>query len=121
MSGRSTKSVTGPRRAGRGASPASGSSQSEKVVDAVRRDLESLARRDEALASGALAMSALALARSIDHLKTSATARSMCARALTETMEKLLALAPAEREEDGIDDLTARRAERRAGSSAATA
>lgn len=119
MPGRSTGSATAQRRAGKGASRASGSRRSESVVDAVRRDLESLGRRDEALASCTEAMTALALARSIDHPKTSATARSMCSRALTETMEKLRELAPAETEEDGIDELTARRTERRAGGAAA--
>lgn len=95
----------------------------ETVVAAVRRDLDALAQRGDegrALAIGAHAMTALALAKSIDHERTSPTARSMCSRALTETMQKLRELAPDEDEEgDGIDDLAERRQKRRARSAAA--
>jgi hypothetical protein len=45
--------------------------------------------------------------------KNSATSKSMCARALSETLEKLEALAPPEQLPDELDDLARRRAERR--------
>lgn len=95
----------------------------ETVVAAVRRDLEALSHLSDegkSLATGALAMSAIALAKSIDHDRTSPTARSMCARALTETLEKLRGMVPDESQEgDGIDDLAERRQQRRAGSAKA--
>lgn len=81
------------------------------VVAAVERDLAELAKRDKALASSAMAAAALALARELD-AKNSATSKSMCARALTETLEKLRALAPDEEAHDQLDSLAARRAAR---------
>lgn len=75
------------------------------VESAVRRDLASIAARDKALAEGGLAASALALAREIDSATNSATSKSMCARALVETLNKLRELAPAKLEDDAIDDL----------------
>lgn len=82
------------------------------VEAAVEFDLKKLPAE---LAGGALAASALALAREIDHAGNSATSKSMCARALTETLEKLRALAPAEKEADKLDDLARRRAFRLEG------
>ena len=82
------------------------------VEAAVERDL---AQFPPELAGSALAASALALAREIDQAGNSATSKSMCARALTETLEKLRALAPAEKEADKLDDLARRRASRLEG------
>ena len=85
------------------------------VVEAVRRDLAELALRDPRLAQSALAASALALAAQLDDPGNSATSKSMCARALAETFDRLRALAPPVVEEDGIDELAARRSGRLAG------
>lgn len=89
------------------------------VTDAVKKDLAVLAERDPELANGAIAATALALARTLDDRDAAATSQATCARALTEIMEKLRAMAPAE-QKDGVDDLKARRAARRAAGGAAT-
>lgn len=83
------------------------------VTRAVEIELEQLAERDPQLADGAIAATALALAAMLDDRDGAATAKATCARALTEIMEKLRAMAPEERG-DGIDDLASRRAARRA-------
>jgi broad specificity phosphatase PhoE len=83
----------------------------ESVVEAVRRDLADLAERAEPLSRSALAMTALALARELDG-SSSATSKSMCAKALVETMARLRELAPEKREGGKLDDLTRKRAER---------
>ena len=82
------------------------------VVEAVSRDLEAIRGRDEALAESGLAASALALAWSIDDPDTSATARSMCARELRDTLDRLRALAPPAQKADGLDELRGKRAKR---------
>lgn len=74
------------------------------VVAAVARDLAALARRDRVLAESALAASAIVLAREMDD-ENSATSKSMCARALLDTMNRLWELAPPALTEDGVDDL----------------
>ncbi len=89
------------------------------VTSAVESELDAIRKTDVALANGAIAATALALAATLDDKDGAATAKATCARALTETMEKLRALAPAE-QKDGIDALTDRRARRRAAGSAAT-
>lgn len=88
----------------------------ESVVEAVKRDLESLRERDEKLADSALAASAMALARELD-AQNSATSKSMCAKALIETLDRLAELAPPAKEADRVDDLASRRAARRAAAS----
>ncbi len=62
-----------------------------------------------------LAALCLALAREIDNSSNSATSKSMCAGQLRETLEQLRAMAPADEEDDELDDLTRRRAVRLAG------
>jgi hypothetical protein len=84
---------------------------------AVERDLAALAERDEDLASSALAATATALAKEIDKPKNSATSKSMCARALADTLRELRELAPPKREDDAIDRLSAGRVLRLAGGS----
>lgn len=81
------------------------------VVAATRRDLKDLAKRDEPLARSALAASALALARELDN-PNSATSKSMCANALRDTLDRLRELAPAEKEQDRLDELADRRTRR---------
>lgn len=82
------------------------------VTAAVKRDLEALAKRDAKLAQSGLAATALALARELDD-DNSATSKSMCARALSETLVLLNELAPPEQVLDGIDDLEKARSKRR--------
>lgn len=82
------------------------------VAAAVRQDLARLAKIDPVLASSGLALSAVALAREIDGFENSATSKSMCARALLETMDRLRELTPVAQEKDDLDDLGARRAAR---------
>lgn len=89
-------------------------SRAGAVVMAVRRDLAELERRRHGLATCALAALALSLAREVDAPRNSATSKSMCAGRLLDALAALAALAPAEAEDDGIDELTRRRAERRA-------
>jgi hypothetical protein len=70
---------------------------------------------DEVVAGSALAASALVLAAELDSPGNSATAKSMCARALREALDRLRELVPVEGEEDELDGLRARRAARIAG------
>jgi hypothetical protein len=87
------------------------------VEAAVEREVKGLGKfRDSALAA-----TALALAAEIDDPDNSATSKSMCAKALNETMAALHALAPAKREPDGIDEVTSRRVQRRRSSRASGA
>lgn len=79
----------------------------ESVVAGVKRDLADIARRDPALARSSLALSALALARELD-ADNSATSKSMCARALRETIDRLRELVPPDIEGDMVDDLAGR-------------
>lgn len=113
MPGRSMPPVTGQRRGGgsRGSSRASGD-----VEKAVRSDLAEIALRDERLAGSALAASAVALAREIDDPGNSATSKSMCAKALLETLDRLRSLAPQEEANDKLDELATRRSARVAAS-----
>lgn len=79
------------------------------VAAATQRDIDKLAERDSSIATCGLAALALALAREMDE-DNSATSKSMCARALAETLDRLQAMAPAEEAADFIDELNARRA-----------
>jgi hypothetical protein len=56
------------------------------VVKAVKRDIADIRKRDKALGDSALAASALVLAEQLDDPENSATAKSMCARALREAL-----------------------------------
>jgi hypothetical protein len=87
------------------------------VVAAVARDL---AKLPDDLGESTLAAAALALAEELDR-SNSATSKSMCAKELRETMAVLRALAPSKKEQDAIDDLTARRTARRAAARVAAA
>jgi hypothetical protein len=86
------------------------------VVDAVHRDL---ARMPEDLATSALAASALALAGEMDN-RNSATSKSMCAKALLDTLNRLRELSPPVRVEDDLDRQRAKREARLAARSSAT-
>lgn len=90
-----------------------------EVSEAVARDVAAMARRDRSIAESGHAATARALARELDHPWNSATSKSMCARALTETLDRLRELLPPEEEKDGLDDLSARRAARLGGAATA--
>lgn len=79
--------------------------------EAVQRDLDSIAKRDPELAQSGLAVMALTLARGLDS-DSSLTSKAMASKALSDTLAQLRELAPDEMKEDGVDDLTARRAKR---------
>lgn len=81
------------------------------VTEAVQRDLAALAELDPALAESTYAATALALAAELD-AGNSATSKSMCAKALLDTMNRLWELAPDREEEDRLDELSARREKR---------
>lgn len=87
------------------------------VLAGVERDLADIAARDEKLAQSGLATQALALAKELDN-PNSATSKSMCARALLETLDRLLELAPVEEKLDDIDEIAAQRARRQAAAAA---
>lgn len=82
------------------------------VVEATENDLAEIRKRAPDLADSALAATALALAREMD-AHNSATSKSMCARALMDALEQLRALAPAKATADRIDEVNAKREDRR--------
>lgn len=86
----------------------------DSVVAALDRELAELRKRAPELADSALAASARVIAGVLDDPTNSATSRSMCARALNETLERLYELMPAKEKKDRIDELTKRREQRRA-------
>lgn len=88
------------------------------VVEATERDV---ARLPSALRDSALAASALALAAELDSAGNSATSKSMCAKALLETLDRLRELTPPQEENDQLDQLAERRARRLARGSGAKA
>lgn len=79
------------------------------VVEAVERDLAELETREAGLSMSALAATALALARELDS-KTSATSKSMCAKALVDVLAELRGLAPEKHVASPLDEINARRA-----------
>jgi hypothetical protein len=85
------------------------------VIEAAERDIAAIGERDTELGASALAASAVALAYQIEHPYNSATSKSMCARELRDTMDRLRELAPKAEEADNLDDLAARRLKRLAG------
>jgi hypothetical protein len=80
------------------------------VTEAVEKDLSAMPAN---LSESGLALSAVELARQLDS-DSSATSKSMCARALHAALDRLRELAPPAREADAVDEITARR-ERRLG------
>ena len=98
------------------------------VSASLQRDLDEIAKVDEALATGTLAASAMSLARTMDQPATSAAGRSQCARALNEIMGRLRALAAGTDQPpdaagpagDALDDLAAARARRRAAAASSS-
>lgn len=83
----------------------------ESVVEAVRADVAALGQLPRG--TRALVAAALRLAEQLDG-EHSATSKSMCAKALVETMEHLREIAPVEDAGDAVDELTSRRDRRQA-------
>jgi hypothetical protein len=76
------------------------------VVEAVQAEIDALNAP-----KGSLSATALAMAAEIDG-ENSATSKSMCAKVLVDTMERLRAAAPPEKREDGVDEIAKRRERR---------
>lgn len=91
------------------------------TVAAVQSDLDAIGKLDADLAKSGLAAAALQLAREMDNSKNSATSKSMCARALRDTLADLRALAPTKKENDQLAELRAKRAKRSGKGAAAAA
>lgn len=85
-----------------------------RVESAVAAEIAEIAKRDRALAGGALAAMALQLASELDDPTNSATSKAACARAMREALTDLRMLAPEPEYEDDLDRLRAKRAKRRA-------
>jgi hypothetical protein len=85
-----------------------GAANPTSVVEALERDLAKIRERDEQVANSALAASAIALAREIEHPFNSATSKSMCAGKLYDAWNRLLELAPPQEEADQVDEYAAR-------------
>lgn len=90
-----------------------GASCRTSVITAAEHDVEAIRSRSPSLADSALAASAIALAYEIEHPHNSATSKSMCAREMRDTFDRLKEQAPEEQTKDGLDDLSAARAKRR--------
>lgn len=93
--------------------------EAPRAVDAVRRDLTEIAKRDSSLAQSALAAAAWSMAEQLDDPLTSAHAKSLCARALLDLLNRMRDLLPPERKANALDELASRRATRTRGSRAA--
>ena len=93
----------------------------ESFFDALPSDLapsharEGIERDLAALTGGAdsvLAASARTLAAELENPYASATAKSLCAKALIDVMRELRSLAPPKKQEDRVDEIAKRREER---------
>lgn len=96
------------------------------VVLAVKRDLRELERRSPGISKSGLAAGALAMARELDDPENTASGKASCMRQLDAVLAELRLTArraqphdpkpnvPTETP-DGLDEITARRAARRAG------
>jgi hypothetical protein len=78
------------------------------VREAAERELDSLDA-----GGSSLGQAVLVLADQLDDPHTSATAKSMCAKALADLLEKVREVARQSPVEDGVDQLAGRRAKRR--------
>lgn len=87
----------------------------DSVETAVRKELESFGERTPP----ALAASAVRLAKEMDDPENSATSKSMCSKALLETMKTLRELAPPPARKDAVDELSDRRRACRSGGATA--
>jgi hypothetical protein len=87
-------------------------------VAAVQRDLAAIAERDAELAESGLAQVALTLARGLDS-DSSLTSKSMASGQLRDTLAQLREMAPDEKKEDTVDEIGAKRNQRRQRGAAA--
>jgi hypothetical protein len=87
------------------------------VFEAVDAEVAALGRDAE---GSAMAATARALARELDDPGTSATSKSMCAKALVDVMREIRSLAPPKVEEDEIERARKRRADRQAAARASS-
>ena len=87
--------------------------------EATAAEIALIAKREPSLAGGPLAASALEMARGLDS-GASLAQKTLAAKELRETMDRLRELAPAEKKKDRVDELKERRTKRRAGGSAKT-
>jgi hypothetical protein len=76
------------------------------LIDAIERDLEKLPPE---LANSALAELARTLARELDSPQNSATSKSMNAKAMLDTLDKLRELAPPKEKEGLVHDIRSAR------------
>lgn len=86
------------------------------VVAAVRRDLARMEALLPGLATSARAETALALAKAMDS-DSSATSKSMCAKALDDILTKLEEISAKAPAADKLDEIGARRQQRRSRAS----
>jgi len=87
-----------------------------RLVEAIENDLDEIRRRAPEVADSAIAASAIAMATEMENPYNSATSKSMCARVLIDSLDRLRELAPAPEGADRLDDLSSRRQARLAGS-----
>lgn len=85
------------------------------VIDAIDGELAELRTRAPDAADSATAAAARSLAFELENPYNSLTSKAMATRELRESMSQLHALAPPKHERDGLDDIAAQRAKRRAG------
>lgn len=83
------------------------------LLDAVRAELASIAKRDKELAASARAELARSLAYEIANPHNSATSKAACSRELRETLDRLHELAPPARQADRLDKVKQEREKRR--------
>jgi len=90
------------------------------AIDSVERDLAEIRKADKALAESAMAAVAVRLAYELEDPYNSATSKSMCAKALNDTLDRLRELAPEEEKgKSTLDEIAERRQARLEGKSAA--
>jgi hypothetical protein len=85
----------------------------ESVESSVREEISTIPQPAPSLAAAAVA-----LAREMDDPDNSATSKSMCGKALLETMKRLRELSPPAKKETPLDELSRQRAARRGGAAA---
>lgn len=84
------------------------------VVTALEGELAEMRKRAPDIADSTQAAAALQLAYELQDPFNSATSKSMCARALNDTLEDLRDLAPKPKPKDAINELEEKRRERQA-------
>lgn len=97
-----------------------GANSRTKVIEALERDLANMRKLAPAVADSALAATAVALAYELEDPFNSATAKSMCAKALHAAWKELRELAPPDEENDSLDALIAGRDARLGSGQSAT-